>query len=199
MNSLLSTISIGVLAFIATNVDDLFLITLFFSNPRYRVLPIIIGEFVGILALSAISLVGYLATFAIPLPWIGLFGFFPIFIGLKKLKKSKQKDDTTLPNSKASTFTTLTSVSLVTIANGGDNIGVYTPLFASSQWGQILTLILVFLAMMGVWCVFGYSLVNNRFTGKHIQKIGHRIFPFVLIALGFYVFFKCGTFLLIKP
>jgi cadmium resistance protein CadD (predicted permease) len=54
-------------------------------------------------------------------------------------------------------------------------------------------MILVFLAMMGVWCALGYALATSRFTGKHIQKIGYRILPFVLIALGFYVFAKCGT------
>jgi cadmium resistance protein CadD (predicted permease) len=199
MNSILSAIPVGIVAFVATNIDDLFLITLFLSNSRYRTFPVVIGEFTGILALSAISLMGYLASFAIPLPWIGILGIFPIFIGLKNLRKSKQKDETTLPDAKASGLATLVSVSLMTIANGGDNIGVYTPLFASSTWPQILTLILVFLVMMGVWCAFGHFLVHNKITGKHIQKTGHGIFPYFLIALGFYVFLKCGTFGLILP
>jgi cadmium resistance protein CadD (predicted permease) len=194
MNPVLSAIPIGILAFVATNLDDLFLITLFFSDPRARILPIVLGELLGILTLSALSLIGPLASFAIPLPWIGLMGFFPIFIGLKTLERSKPEAEPTLPHAKPLTLATLLPVTLMTVANGGDNIGVYTPLFASSQWVQIFTLLIVFLLMMGVWCILGYSLVNNRFTGKHIQKIGHRIFPFVLIALGFYIFAKCGTF-----
>jgi cadmium resistance protein CadD (predicted permease) len=200
METIFSTIPIGIAAFVATNIDDLFLITVFFSNPHYRNAPIVAGEFIGILALSAISLMGYLASFAAPLPWIGILGLLPILIGLNNLKESKPKNESqpNLSKTKSSTFAIAMSVALMTVANGGDNIGVYTPLFASSPWPQIVALVLVFLAMMGIWCLFGYFLINNKITGKHIQKIGHKIFPFVLIALGFYVFAKCGTFQLIS-
>jgi len=197
-NLLTSTIPIGIVAFAATNIDDLFLITLFFSNPRYKIVPIVLGKYVGILALVAISLTGYLASFAIPLPWIGLMGLFPIFIGLKNLRASKNKNKPILDNAKTSALATLASVSLMTIANGGDNIGVYTPLFASSAWPQITTLILVFLLMIGIWCAFGHFLAHNKITGAPIQKAGHRIFPYFLIALGFYVFYKCETFGLLQ-
>ena len=198
MVPLLSTIPLCIAAFVATNVDDLFLITLFFSNPRFRTAPIVVGELAGIFALSVLSLTGYLASFAVPLPWIGLLGFLPIFIGLKHLRKPKPSDETDpLPKTRSSFFSIALSVTLMTVANGGDNIGVYTPLFASSTRQQILVLILVFLAMMGLWCAFGHFLVHNKITGKSFKKGGHGIFPYVLIALGFYVFWKCGTFGLI--
>ena len=141
-----------------------------------------------------------MASFAAPLPWIGILGLLPILIGLNNLKESKPKNESrpNLAKAKSSAFSTALSVALMTIANGGDNIGVYTPIFASSPWQQIVAIILVFLAMMGIWCLFGYFLINNKITGKHIQTIGHKIFPYVLIALGFYVFAKCGTLQLIS-
>jgi cadmium resistance protein CadD (predicted permease) len=101
MSQALSTLSVGIAAFVATNLDDLFLITLFFSEPNRNTVPIVLGEMTGILALSTISLTGYLATLALPMPWIGLMGFFPIAIGFKKLMETHRNSDSQLAHPKS--------------------------------------------------------------------------------------------------
>lgn len=76
------------------------------------------------------------------------------------------------------------AVAAVTIANGGDNLGVYIPLFASTPSG--ITLYAgVFAAMTAIWCALGYFLV--KYSRSVIRRYGHVALPFVLIILGLYI------------
>jgi cadmium resistance protein CadD (predicted permease) len=46
------------------------------------------------------------------------------------------------------------AVAAVTFSNSGDNIGVYTPLFAKDNAAsQITALATIFMAMTAVWCI----------------------------------------------
>jgi cadmium resistance protein CadD (predicted permease) len=74
----------------------------------------------------------------------------------------------------------------VTIANGGDNLSVYIPLFASSL-GLIPVYAAVFAVMTAIWCAAGYALVNNHVARQHVRQYGHLALPFVLIGLGLYI------------
>jgi len=79
---------------------------------------------------------------------------------------------------------------LVTIANGGDNLGVYMPLFASMNSTGLFLTAIIFLIMVGVWCLFGFKLVNNRLMGDKIKDYGHYILPFVMIIIGLVIILK---------
>ena len=73
-----------------------------------------------------------------------------------------------------------------TLANGGDNLGVYIPLFASAP--ETIPLYgVVFALMTGLWCFVGYLLANNRVVGEHVRRYGHAVLPFVLITLGLWI------------
>jgi cadmium resistance protein CadD (predicted permease) len=90
-------ILLGVAAFVSTNIDDIFLLILFFSNylkfPPYQV---VIGQYIGIGLLVAISIIISLISLVIPSFIIGVMGIIPIIIGIKKLieyyKKNKDPD-----------------------------------------------------------------------------------------------------------
>jgi len=80
------------------------------------------------------------------------------------------------------------AVAAVTFSNGGDNIGVYVPLFSKYNIvSQIATLTAVFIAMTAVWCVTSYYFVNHPLVASRIRHIGNIILPFVLIGLGIYI------------
>ena len=70
------------------------------------------------------------------------------------------------------------------MANGGDNIAVYTALFASRGVSDILTIGIVFAVMTGLWCVAAHWFVNHKALRGPIQRQAHRIVPFVLVGLG---------------
>ncbi len=177
----------AIIAFIATNIDDLFILMLFFGNSNFKNRQVVIGQYVGVISLILVSSLGYFFKFVLPPIFISLLGIFPIIIGIKELvnlKRHRRADEEISKDFKRSS---ILEVALVTFSNGGDNIGVYLPLFAGINAFQLGVVILVFLVMIGVWCLISYSLVNNRLLGDKIERYGHIIFPFVLIALGIYI------------
>ena len=180
-----SVLGRAIVAFAATNIDDIFILTLFFAQKNLRRLHVVAGQYVGIAALITISLVGYFARLIIPHRWISLLGLVPIAIGIKKLVDWKlgKESDTKKTAGAASVF----SVAAVTFANGGDNIGVYIPLFANSDAPAMLVTLITFAALVAVWCVAGYYVGNHPAVNKIIDRYGHILVPFVLIGLGIYI------------
>ena len=118
----------------------------------------------------------------------------PIAIGVTKLIKFRKYDDDS--NSKhaikySKNNLAFVAVAAVTFSNDGDNIGVYTPLFAKyNSANTIIWLTLVFLTMTAIWCMVAYYLVNHPLVASKIRHIGHIVLPFVLIGLGIYILAK---------
>lgn len=186
---MISILLMGIVAFIAINIDDLFILMLFFANENYKNSHVVIGQFIGVSSLILISLMGYLFKLLIPPSFIGLLGVIPLFIGIRGLINLKRNSgkNCNIKSKKSSVL----GVIMVTISNGGgDNIGIYAPLFASIIVNEIIIVIISFLFMILVWCYLGYLLVNHKILGEKIKKYGHIIFPFVLISLGISILFK---------
>jgi cadmium resistance protein CadD (predicted permease) len=93
----LTVVLVAVSSFVATNIDDIILLMLFFSqvNENFRPRHIIIGQYLGFTVLILASLPGLFGGLIIPKAWIGLLGFAPIFIGLKQLL-SREEDEATV-------------------------------------------------------------------------------------------------------
>jgi len=147
MPPILSTLVTATLAFAATNIDDIFVVTLFFSQTGrdFRSAHIVARQYLGFTALVAISLVGFFGGRILPRDWIGLLGFLPIFIGIRRW--IHRHDPPQRPKSSVASTITVASV---TFANGGDNIGVYTPLFASSDAARLTITLFVFYVLIAV-------------------------------------------------
>jgi cadmium resistance protein CadD (predicted permease) len=84
-------------------------------------------------------------------------------------------------------------VASITFSNGGDNIGVYAPLFASMSIFPLIFTLIIFMLMIGLWCFIGYLMVRNRIVGNKLKRYGHIILPFVLILIGFGVLLGGGS------
>jgi cadmium resistance protein CadD (predicted permease) len=93
----------------------------------------------------------------------------------------------------------LNFLSPVTIANGGDNIGIYTPLFATRSGADIAVIGVVFAVLTATWCLVARWMVEHPLLGAPIRRYGHRVVPFVLIALGVLVLYEAGSFALLRP
>ena len=176
-----------ILAFAATNIDDLFLLTLFFGNVRYKPSHIVVGQLLGIVALIALSLGGSLIGELIKPSYVSWLGLFPIYLGVKqyiKLFRGKD-DDAAQPELKSGNMAI--AISLVTIANGGDNIGVYIPLFVALTFFHKIIMIVIFLLMTLLWCFAARYLSQHAFLKKALDQYGHIVTPAVLILLGAYI------------
>lgn len=203
MDWLIATIVTGIAAAIATTFDDNIYLTLFFGkvNRTFRPRHIIIGEYVGFTVLIGISLVGFLGGLVISHMWIGLLGFLPVCIGMNHLLSREDDSETVQAVSekvpprarvkprKKSLFATLRDpqtyrVSAVTIANGGNNIGIYIPLFASSTLPRLSVIVCVCYLTIGLWCFLSYNLTRQPNIAFFLARCARKVFPFVLIWLG---------------
>jgi len=200
MMDVVSLATIGISAFIATNIDDIFILMMFFtpSSLTFPVKQVVLGQYLGIGLLVAISALGSFLPLVIPTYIIGLLGVVPIIVGTKKLfqilkKKnkadpSKQIAQDTSNRNRNRVYLSFLTVAAVTFSNGADNIGIYTPLFAQyNSASQIATIIGVFMAMTAVWCTVAYYLINHPLVASRIRRTAHAVIPFVLIGLGIYI------------
>ena len=204
----------GVTSFAATNIDDIVILMLFFAqvNASFRPRHIVVGQYLGFAALIVASLPGFFGGLIVPKAIIGLLGLVPIAIGISHLVK-KEHDDNEVQavsgefsresNSPVSKLANLFNpqifnVAAVTVANGGDNIGIYLPLFASSDLRSLAVILAVFLVMVGVWSYAAYWLTRQRAIASILTRYTKAVVPFVLIGLGIFILIDSGTYRLLK-
>ena len=99
----------------------------------------IVGQYLGIRLLVVIGALGSLLALVILQQIIGLLGFVPISIGIIRLlqlrkRSSVQEHMNGQVTSRWHNHLSMLTVAAVTFSNGGDNIGIYTPLFANIYW-----------------------------------------------------------------
>src|SRR5258706_12343275 len=74
----------SILAFAATNIDDIFVLTLFFGDKRYKTIDVYFGQYLGIIVLIGLSVTGSLIGNFVESKYIGLLGLFPIYLALRQ-------------------------------------------------------------------------------------------------------------------
>jgi cadmium resistance protein CadD (predicted permease) len=191
-------LGLAVAAFFSTNIDGLFILLILFGDRRFRARDIVAGEYIGTAALYALSVVCSLTSLVIPRADIGLLGLVPVGIGAGKLYSlwhDRAKTEETLsPRYNAGSHGRVLPVAAVIIANGGDNIGIYIPLFAIRSGFDIAVIGLVFAVMTALWCLIAYWLVKHPALGPPLNRYGHWVVPFVLIGLGLLILLEEGSF-----
>ena len=85
-------------------------------------------------------------------------------------------------------------MSAVTLANGGNNIAIYIPLFASSTLPRLSIILAVCYAAIGLWLFVSYSLNRQPMTAVIMSRYVRRAFPFVLIWLGSSIVLENGSY-----
>ena len=221
---ILATATSGVMAFVATNLDDLLLLTLFFSqvDSGFRKRHVVLGQYLGFVVLILASLPGFLGGLVIAPAWIGLLGLVPIGLGINQLWRGEPtandvQDINLMQPSPTQTATAMASqvvataswrsffnpkvyaVAMTTIANGGDNIGIYVPLFASSDRSRLGITLLIFFGLVGLWCLIAQQLTRHPTITQLITRYGNTFVPIVLIGLGIFILYESGTFNLFLP
>ena len=215
MTWLARAIIAGITSFAATNIDDIVILMLFFAqvNSSFRPKHIAIGQYLGFTALIIASLPGFFGGLIVPKAWIGLLGLLPIFIGINHLlnRDNNQQEVQTVSGEVKSTkinsgflsklrifiHPQTFNVAAVTIANGGDNIGIYLPLFAGSDGASLAVILSIFFLMIGLWCYIAYLLSSHPAIAKVLTRYSQAIVPFVLIGLGIFILIESGTYRLL--
>ncbi len=185
----IEAISTAAAVFTSSNLDDIFLLVALFSDPKLRPRQVVLGQYLGIALLFVGSTVCALAALAVPEAWLGLLGIGPLWLGVSRLRalwrNENEETASAEPSSRWAQLPAL-AVATLTVANGGDNLGIYIPVFATRP-RQLPIFAVVFAALVGVWCALAYGLTRHPRIGKHIQRYGRAALPFVLIALGLWI------------
>lgn len=218
MDGYWGVILLGVFAFIATMVDEIFILLALFLDPKISYRKVVLGQYIGVTIILLISGLSYFFKFLIPEGWIGLLGVIPIYYGISELINhyKKKKEDEKIVNLKDYEIVTLKEieeiqlkeinfkqffksnskilfVTFIAVSNGMDSVGVYAPLFVSMTWFQMVVLDVIFLILTGITVVLPYYIVRNPVVGKVIRKFGYNLNPYILIFLGLVIFYENET------
>jgi cadmium resistance protein CadD (predicted permease) len=193
----LGLLGLAIALFASTNVDDMFVLVGFFSDPTFRPRDVVTGQYAGITVLFALALLGSLLALVISRPYIGLFGIVAIGLGSKRLfnlYRNRKATESSLEHPETRRHTRIASVALLTLANGADNIAIYMPAFAIRSHFEIGVFAVIFAVMTGLWCLFAHWIVHHPTFGKPIRRYGQRVAPLVLIAIGVSIMYDAGSF-----
>lgn len=197
MDLSLSTLAAATVVFATTNIDDIVILATFFGDPKFRLRAVVIGQFLGIGAITAASIAAAYLALTVPPGWTSLLGAVPLGLGIYKLREwrnggqgsEEASDESVLDKeqeAEARLHTQALAVAAVTAANGGDNLSVYIPLFASDI-SVVLSYAIAFTILTGVWCVLGHALVKHPAGAALMQRWGHVLLPVVLIGIGAHI------------
>lgn len=193
----LSRVATAAGVFLGTNVDDLLVLTVLFLSARTSGSPragqIWAGQYVAVGLLVVLSAVAALGLTVVPDGYVGLLGLVPLALGLRGLWLARRATDDDGAVSLPAVATGFGSVVAVTLANGADNISVYTPMFRSIGIGASLITIAVFAALVGVWCALGAWLGGHPPVVALVRRLGHWAVPLVFVVLGTVIVLESGV------
>lgn len=189
----------SIASFAGTNIDDIFILMVLYArnadgNGRWKIAA---GQYLGMGILMGLSVLGAAGASILPGEYIRFLGILPICLGVKAWmeyrnesgpageehkKKSRSGTDVTAGIS-------IPAVTMVTVANGADNIGVYMPVFSTYTAAGLLVTAIVFAVMTALWCIAGLKLAEYPLVRDILQRYKHILVPVVLIGLGLFILF----------
>lgn len=183
--------------FLVTNIDDIIVLSLFFARgagQRGTTAKIVVGQYLGfggiLLAALAVTLG---AGLFLPDDAIPYFGLIPLLLGLYaawQVWRNGDDDDDTIAERPISAWV----VAAVTFANGGDNIGVYVPVFLSVSTSALVAYCVVFLTLVVVLVLAAKFVATRKPIAEVLERWEHVLFPLVLIGLGIVILVEGGAF-----
>lgn len=197
---MISSIVQAIGLFIATNLDDVVILSLFFARGQGQpgtTRRILVGQYLGFLGiLGAAAAAAFGAQILLPEAILPYFGLIPLGLGLWaawqawRNRGEDDDDEAQLEGKRVSIW----AVAAVTFANGGDNLGVYVPVFVSVSWGAVLAYCIVFLVLVAVLVFLAKWISSRKAIAEALERWEDILFPAVLIGLGIVILVSGGAF-----
>ena len=196
---MIQTIVTAAILYIATAVDLLVILLIFFARAKTRkeYRDIYIGQYVGSVTLIVVSLFFAFVLNYVPEKWIlGLLGLIPIYLGIKVAiyddcegeKRAKKELNEKGLSKLVGTF------AIVTIAScGADNIGLFVPYFVTLSVTDLLITLFVFLILIFFLVFTAQKLANIPGVGEIVEKFSRWIMAVIYIALGLFIIIENDT------
>ena len=191
---MLETLITAVVAFASSNIDDIFILMTLFTQvsvslTRHHIMG---GQYLGIITLTLLSIAGSLLGIIVPKQYLGLLGFFPIYLGVMKVyhylkNRSNDNDEVDInPVKERSGWLSMVvgvqalNIAAITIANGGDNIGIYVPLFANQSWKELALTVTIFMILVYVWVTVASYATRHPLLTKNLKEAITRRLSFAM-------------------
>ena len=196
MDALPATVGTAVGLFVGTNIDDMMVLAVLSASSRATGRPrrweIWAGQYLGIAILVGVSFAASRGLDRIPQGWLWLLGLIPLSLGIYKLAaaihahRRGERPPAPAPGG-------LPGVTGLIVANGGDNVAAYAPVFAAIGAAATAVTIAVFAVGVAIWCLAGSWLVSHHRVTQTLERWGHWIIPVIYILIGLYIFQKEGA------
>jgi cadmium resistance protein CadD (predicted permease) len=177
---------LGAAAFASTNVDGFVLLVALYSRRDLRAGDITLGQLTGLGLLVFASLIAAVGMLAAPGRWTAWLGLGPLALALRTLTAPPSGLTSGANGAGAACRprpAQVLTVTLLTLAIGGDNLAVYIPLFATSP-AQIPLYVTIFAAMAALWCWLARRLATRASACQRIAAYSRMLLPIVLTGLG---------------
>ena len=182
---MLTSIVTSIIAYISTNIDDIFVIMILLASAGAAKSRVVAGHFLGVGLITAISMLGAFGLQNLPLKYVGFLGLVPIALGAKAWF-DRDDDETDAKG------TGVLSMAMITLGNGADNVGVYIPLFTGFSGAERIGAVIIFVVMTALWLWFANSLAEFPKVKAIIEKYKSIAIPLVFIALGVFIILDSG-------
>lgn len=195
-NALLTACS----SFAITNIDDLFILVTFFAEAAcgktLTPLTIAAGQYVGFTAILVLSMIGYAAAVVLPTEPIGFLGLLPILLVFWSLLDLflKDEDDKDEVGVGVGGWRAISKVGLITIVNGGDNIGTYIPLFAQARKADMAVYLVTYYVLLGVLCFVAWLVMQQKNILAVAEKYASVVVPILYMGLGVFIIVDSGCY-----
>ena len=166
------------------------------NDSRKRMKGIVAGQYLGMGIIVTFSIFAAYVINLIPQAWvIGLLGLIPLFLGIRvALKREVREDEDVFEKMEARGANQLFwTVALITIASGGDNLGIYIPYFTSLTWPETMVTLIIFVVSIAILCYISYRLSKITLISEIIEKYQRMIVSLVFVGLGIYIMVENGT------
>ncbi|MYT19342.1 cadmium transporter [Streptomyces sp. SID7760] len=186
--------------FAVTNIDDILILALFFAQGAGRpgaARRIVLGQYLGFAAILAVAVAAAFGATFLPESAVPYLGLLPLALGLRaawQAWRDHGDDSEGAEEQAARGGPSPLEVAAVTFANGGDNIGVYVPVFATAGVSGMTVYAAVFLVLVAVWCFAGRFFATRPVIAKGLARWGHVLLPLVLITIGMLILVEGGAF-----
>ena len=184
--------------FAVTNIDDIVILALFFAQGaghRAAARKIATGQYLGFAAILAICVAAAFGATLLPEAAIPYLGLIPLALGVRAAWQARlRRDDEDDKPAVGSTGPGIAAVATVTFANGGDNIGVYVPVFATAGLGGMTVYLAVFLILLAPLIAAGRYFATHPVIAGALGRWGHIVLPVVLIGLGLLILIEGRAF-----
>ncbi|MTD43654.1 cadmium transporter [Conexibacter sp. W3-3-2] len=187
--------------FAVTNVDDVVLLALYFARAtghHRAVRRVVVGQYVGFTGILAVSLAAAVGLGQFDDSVIAYLGLVPLALGLRAAHDVAREGETALTGpsapSQSGVAPSMWTVAAVTFANGGDNIGIYVPVFTAASTPTLTTYVVVFLLGVAAACIVGRAVAARPLVARGLARWGHILLPIVLCVIGGSILIHGGAF-----